>query len=118
MTCRPFQPVGASHPYSLQLTDVGLLTVRFDRILLPDSTTNEKQSHGFFAFSVALLPKFKEGPVNNEASIYFDFNAPIITNRVTSTIVETLDADRDGIYFWQDCDDTNPDRVLVPPAKR
>ncbi|MEM8586269.1 MAG: T9SS type A sorting domain-containing protein, partial [Bacteroidota bacterium] len=47
--------------------------------------------------------------VKNTAGIYFDFNAPIITNTVRNTAVEFLDEDEDGYFFWLDCDDRNPD---------
>jgi hypothetical protein len=56
-------------------------------IFLVDSATNEEASKGFVSFRV----KKKKGlPLNteikNHASIYFDYNEPIVTNTVTTTI--------------------------------
>lgn len=102
-----FTPLHASHPYWTKLDDAGQLTVFFDNILLPDSTTNEPESHGFFAFTINLLPEALDQSVSNTAGIYFDFNAPIITNTVESSVVEFLDQDQDGYFFWEDCLDDN-----------
>ena len=105
-----FKPLTASHDdYRISLSDDGLLEVLFPNILLVDSTRNEPASHGFFTFEILA----KEGvndftAIENTAGIFFDFNAPVITNTVTNTIVETLDADKDGYYFYVDCDDTDP----------
>ncbi|MEM6395716.1 MAG: T9SS type A sorting domain-containing protein [Bacteroidota bacterium] len=105
-----FQPIAASHAYRVELRDDGYLQVFFPDILLPDSTTNLLASNGFFSFEI----NFKEGIaertlVKNTAGIYFDFNAPIITNTTRNTAVEFLDQDQDGYFFWLDCDDGNPD---------
>ncbi len=65
----------------------------FDAIYLPAVSTNEEASKGYVAFKV----KPKSSVVENDtvlgtASIYFDFNPPIITNQVTTTFVSTLSA--------------------------
>ncbi len=71
----------ASHPYSFQIYGPRVLEWTFDNILLPDSTTNEAASHGFIYFSVDQNPNLPEGTLlHNSAGIYFDYNAPIITN--------------------------------------
>lgn len=71
----------ASHDYTWNLSGAGALSFRFDNILLPDSNVNEPASHGFVQFRIR--PK-NDAPLNtlieNEASIYFDFNAPVLTN--------------------------------------
>ncbi len=54
---------------------------------MPDSTTNEVESHGFIKFKVNQIPNLAEGIVlENNAGIYFDFNDPIITNTTQHTI--------------------------------
>ncbi len=80
-------PGPGSHPYDLEVLDGKVLEFRFENIYLPDSTTNEPLSHGFVFFDVALdrdLPVGTE--ITNTAAIYFDFNAPVITNRVQNTV--------------------------------
>ncbi|MEL6650667.1 MAG: T9SS type A sorting domain-containing protein, partial [Bacteroidota bacterium] len=76
-----FQMVDASHSYRLQISEEGLFSWRFDNILLPDSNTNEAESHGFVRFRVSPQADLIVGDtIRNKAAIYFDYNAPIITN--------------------------------------
>jgi hypothetical protein len=79
----------ASHPYTYTLTGQGLLTFRFDQIMLPDSNINEPESHGYINFTIQLKQDLPIGTViENTAGIYFDFNEPVITNTTVNTIVE------------------------------
>ncbi len=75
-----FSFIDASHPVTTEIRN-NIIQFIFNPILLPDSNTSETQSHGFVKF------KFKPAtPVNisdtifNKAAIYFDYNAPVITN--------------------------------------
>lgn len=95
----------ASHDYDLTLHGNGIMQWTFNNILLPDSNINEPASHGFVTFYIK--PKstlFGGDKILNDASIYFDFNAPIITNTVESeidgpvAILPTLDDDGIGLY--------------------
>lgn len=71
----------ASHPFTWNLSGSGVLTFRFDDIELPDSLSNEPESHGFISFKISHRPELPLGTIlENSAAIYFDFNAPIITN--------------------------------------
>jgi len=74
-------PVVASHDYSYEINRQKLV-VLFENILLVDSLTNEKDSHGFVKFRVKLKEdELSPGSiVSNKAEIYFDFNEPIVTN--------------------------------------
>jgi hypothetical protein len=57
---------------------------------LPDSNTNEPASNGYVKYRVKLNNTLALGnTINNTAYIYFDFNAPIITN-TTSTLYTTM----------------------------
>jgi uncharacterized repeat protein (TIGR01451 family) len=82
----------ASHNYRTTLdTDTGILNVFFENILLPDSTTNEVESHGFFKYRIQHKPDLTEGTeVTNAADIYFDFNPPVVTNLTLNTLVSDL----------------------------
>ncbi|MDP5172906.1 MAG: hypothetical protein NWR72_21895, partial [Bacteroidia bacterium] len=85
---RSFRPRSASHPYKFKLsaTTPQVLTVVFDNILLPDSTTNEPQSHGAFFYQIYPIEGLPEGTqVENFADIYFDFNPPIRTDTTLTT---------------------------------
>lgn len=75
------RPGAASHPFTWSLSGAGVLTYTFDQILLPDSNINEVASHGFLKFTIH--PKADaplETLIENTADIYFDFNAPVVTN--------------------------------------
>ncbi|MFK7969936.1 MAG: PKD domain-containing protein [Bacteroidia bacterium] len=89
------QMIGASHPYTMELRDDRYLTVRFDNILLPDSTTNLAESQGFVSFSLdrkkGLLPGDE---IKNKAAIYFDFNKPVITNTCLRTMALPMQISR------------------------
>ena len=77
----------SSHPCTLKVEEDSILVVTFADIDLPDSTSDEPNSHGFVKFSLKFKPNFPlNTPVKNSASIYFDFNAPVLTNSVTSTL--------------------------------
>ena len=79
----------ASHPYTYNILGPGVLQFLFQNILLPDSNINEAASHGFVQFTIrpkADLPK--PTVIENEAAIYFDFNAPVMTNQSWHTVGE------------------------------
>jgi hypothetical protein len=77
----------SSHDYSFKLYGPRILEWTFSNVMLPDSNVNEAKSHGFVKFEVDLKPNLPEGHrIENTAFIYFDFNAPIITNTYFHTI--------------------------------
>jgi uncharacterized repeat protein (TIGR01451 family) len=83
------RPGAASHAYEWRLSGEGVLTFTFDHIMLPDSNINEPASHGFVKFFVRQHPGNPLGErIENRAGIYFDFNAPIITNTAFHTLGE------------------------------
>lgn len=88
---RTFQMLTSSHNVETQLSEGGVLKFTFRNILLPDSTTNERLSHGFVSFRISPKVGLPENiRIHNSASIYFDFNPPIKTNTTNSVIVSTL----------------------------
>lgn len=80
----------SSHNYAFRIFGDRMLEWRFDNILLPDSNTNEPASNGLVFFRVKQTPDLPDGTlIQNQASIYFDFNAPIITNLTDHLIGDT-----------------------------
>lgn len=60
---------------------------RFENILLPAASVDEPGSHGFVKFSIEQQPGHGPGTViRNSASIYFDAEAPVLTNQAVTTI--------------------------------
>ncbi len=71
----------ASHPYTWQLLGAGILEFKFENILLPDSNTNLAGSQGYISFNIGQkLDLPLQTLIENRAAIYFDFNAPVLTN--------------------------------------
>ncbi len=81
-----FEFLGSSHPCQTTFEN-GILEFSFAGIMLPDSNSNEPESHGYVLFQVTprdwLLPGDN---VWNQAYIYFDFNEPVITNAATFSV--------------------------------
>lgn len=83
--------LGSSHQMLVEAHADNVLKFRFDNIYLPDSTSDEPNSHGYVIYEVNALPTAPEGIViSNKAEIYFDFNPPIVTNSVWNTLVDTI----------------------------
>ncbi|TNF50411.1 MAG: T9SS type A sorting domain-containing protein [Bacteroidetes bacterium] len=83
-----FEFIASSHPCSVSIED---RTLKFDfpGINLPDSTSNEPESHGFFRYRIRQAQTNQVGTViNNTAYIYFDLNEAVITNTTYDEIVE------------------------------
>lgn len=80
--------IGASsHDMEWELTTERELIFTFNNILLPDKTTNEPLSHGYLQFFIKPVEDILPGTdIDNEAAIYFDFNAPVFTENVRRTI--------------------------------
>ncbi len=86
------QPGVSSHDYTFRMYGPRVLEWTFNNIMLPDSNVNEPLSNGFVVFEVNQQPNLVNGTIlENSAGIYFDFNAPVITN----TSQHTID---DGIF--------------------
>lgn len=82
--------LGTSHRMTPSWIGNDILKASFNYINLPDSATNEPRSHGNFSFKVKLKPNLIEGTqIKNSAAIYFDNNAPVLTNTVVNTLAVT-----------------------------
>ena len=84
-----FKMTSASHAYQLKIKDGKYLEWKFNDILLVDSVHNEPASHGYIRYQIKPKASLNLGDeINNSASIYFDFNAPIKTNTQITTVIK------------------------------
>jgi len=86
-----FELVYTSHPASAQLSSTGNLAFIFENILLPDSNTDEVNSHGLVVFRIKPMQNVPDYTfLNNSASIIFDNNTPVHTNNVFNQLVTQI----------------------------
>ncbi len=78
----------ASHAVATKITNTNTVEFIFENINLPfDDASND----GYVTFKIKTLPTLVENDTfENEAEIYFDYNFPIDTNRMITTIENTL----------------------------
>ena len=82
------ETLGASHDYFVQRRSPNVIEWIFPSIFLPDSLADFEGSQGFVTFKVLPRQQFGSGAsIDNSASIYFDFNEPIITDVVQTFAV-------------------------------
>ncbi|MFY8035251.1 MAG: DUF7619 domain-containing protein, partial [Flexibacteraceae bacterium] len=78
---------GTSHLVKTTVKGNNLLEFRFDNIELPDSNSNEPESHGWIMYSIKPKVNLSKGTeLSNSAAITFDYEDPIFTNTLTHTI--------------------------------
>ena len=77
-----------SHDGVVRIENGNEIEFIFDDINLPDSTSDEPNSHGFITFKIKPKNSLIIGDIIlGVADIYFDFNPPIITNTVSTEVV-------------------------------
>jgi len=92
------RPVNASHNYRIEVNNENEVEFIFDGINLPDENTNEPASHGFVAYKIKPKSDVAVGDfITGDANIYFDFNAPIITNMISTEIIDDLSSTNYGL---------------------
>ncbi|MES2851230.1 MAG: hypothetical protein V4685_19430, partial [Bacteroidota bacterium] len=119
-----FEMVSASHPYTLRVKDGKQIAWHFDNVLLVDSLHNEPASHGYITYRIKAKNELAIGDIiNNSASIYFDFNAPVKTNTQKTLVVKSTAIWTGAISnTWEDANNWNigvvPDAetVVIIPA--
>ncbi|WP_179007635.1 T9SS type A sorting domain-containing protein [Winogradskyella forsetii] len=80
-----------SHTGRVEITDETDVSFIFNNINLPDTTTDEPNSHGYIAFKIKPKSDVEVGDIiSGTADIFFDFNPPITTNTVNTEIVAPL----------------------------
>ena len=79
--------LSASHSCWYELVGSSQLVIHFERVNLPPSSTNLLGSMGFARFQVKPGAALGVGTlIPNAAHIFFDFNAPIATNDVSTLV--------------------------------
>ncbi|MBK8848520.1 MAG: T9SS type A sorting domain-containing protein [Bacteroidetes bacterium] len=83
-----FEFLSSSNPVNISLnSESRLATFEFPNILLPDSNVDEQGSHGYIRYRIKPNKTLQVGAeILSEASIYFDFNAPVVTNKASTLI--------------------------------
>jgi Leucine-rich repeat (LRR) protein len=77
----------SNQPLMLIYND-GLVKFNFPNIHLPDSNTNEPASHGYVQYKIRAKDSLTVGStIDNTANIFFDFNAPVITNTTSNLLI-------------------------------
>ena len=105
-----FELIDVSHEANVSIEN-NVLIMHFENILLPDSNVNYIGSNGHFNFEIktkAGLEAFDN--IQNRAAIYFDYNAPIITNTINTYVPDAPDTmvvnscnsyvSPSGLYTW------------------
>lgn len=104
-----------SHEGRVEITNGNNINFIFDNINLPDSNTDEPNSHGFIAYKIKPKNNVVLGDVfMNTADIYFDFNPPIITNTAATKIVNPLPVFITGNLYWDENGNGNYDENEYP----
>lgn len=88
---RSLMLIDASHKGRMILCSNDTLCYIMDTIQLVDDKTSYVGSQGYVVFTAKTQFDITEGTiVTNQADIFFDSNAPVITNKVQNTIVTAL----------------------------
>lgn len=87
-----FRQMSSSHPCTIDILPGNVIRWYFTDIMLPDSTHNEPESHGYVKFKINQAPgnDFMD-VIYNSAGIFFDYNLPVLTNTVFNTIGKDSD---------------------------
>jgi hypothetical protein len=86
-------PQSSSHPFVTKITNTNKVEFIFENINLPFDDAN---NDGYVAFKIKTKPTLVLGNTfTNTASIYFDYNFPIITNTTTTTVAALGNQDFD-----------------------
>jgi hypothetical protein len=85
-----FEYISSSSPCTIEIVN-NIVKFKFDNINLPDSGTNQQNSHGYIEFSIKPNQNLTNGStIKNSANIYFDFNPAIPTPQVQNKICDVV----------------------------
>lgn len=86
--------VSASHDYQVNISNNNEVEFLFNNINLPYDAIDEPNSKGYIAYKIKPKSTVQIGDImSGNASIYFDYNPPIITNTVSTEVIDTLSID-------------------------
>jgi hypothetical protein len=92
----------SSHPCELEVKD-NVLTWKFNDIMLPDSISDEPNSHGYISYTAFIKPGLAIGTkIINKAYIYFDYQLPITTKSTLNIISKPDDIEEPTIIENKD----------------
>lgn len=98
------ETIHASHDYELVIHPGNMVEWVFEDIMLPDSTTNEPESHGQIHFRITTVPGVSlEDVIENSASIFFDFKEPVITEPAITTFMDCSEGSLDVLGLQTVC---------------
>ena len=81
------KPIFESHNCVVTLSTTGVATFTFNGINLPPAVSDATNSNGMFTYTIKQRPGLTSGTqIHNKASIYFDYNEPVVTNSTLNTI--------------------------------
>lgn len=80
--------LNSSHSFTTRITNPNTVEFIFENIQLP---FNDATNDGYVLFKIKTLSSLTAGNTfSNDAEIYFDYNAPIITNEYVTTVQSFL----------------------------
>jgi len=120
------QMIAASHNCKTTAKN-NIVFFEFLNIQLPDSNVNEAKSHGFVSFKIKPKNNVSvNSTINNKAAIYFDYNAPVITNTASTLIKEFItvplklvsfsavpQTDRTTTLYWNTANEINSSYFVI-----
>ncbi|WP_298222591.1 T9SS type A sorting domain-containing protein [Flavobacterium sp.] len=99
-------PMDSCHPFVTKISNTNKVEFIFENINLPFDDAN---NDGYIVFKIKTKPSLVVGnSFSNTASIYFDYNLPIITNTATTTVALLANQDFDFEQYF---------RIYPNPAK-
>ena len=87
-----------SHNNRVAITNGNKIEFIFENINLPDSSTDEPNSHGFIAYKIKPKTTISLNDIiPNKANIFFDYNEAVETNTVITKVVNVLSVDENSM---------------------
>ncbi|MBI5215687.1 MAG: T9SS type A sorting domain-containing protein [Ignavibacteriae bacterium] len=84
-----FEEGASSHYCIVNVQAPNIVVFNFPNINLPDSTSDEPNSHGWVEFTIKPFQTTPLGTdINNRVGIYFDYNDVVLTNYTQNRIVD------------------------------